>query len=105
MEKYFDKRSKQLRAGEKGLDTEESEMPIGLCDEYNERAKDYIPEKERLRDPHLSETPIPAQKDAVYRFHWRLGYDKNIKPKDFAEFPTIMETWGSQEKETGLTVS
>ena len=41
---------------------------------------------------------MTALTDAVYRFHWRLGYDRNMIPADFETFESVMNGWGNTEK-------
>ena len=43
--------------------------------------------------------------DPTWRYHWLLHSDRNIKPDDFPDFATVMDSWGEQAFKTTVTAS
>ena len=92
MENYFRVRSKQFDEGNTTVDYAPwSNFQVGIMHNLQEKFQSYHSEKEKLKDPHRSQTPMDPGRDPKWRFHWKVGYNQNVIPEDFLEWRCIMD--------------
>lgn len=104
MECYFALRSRQFEEGITNLDVCVGNIKVGLKESFSQIRDSYAEEKNKLTSSNLPLTPMQPKVDPTWRYHWLLNSDQNIKPIDFPNFPTIMDTWGQELFKTNLTV-
>ena len=105
MEHYFALRSRQFEDGERDIDVCVG-IKCGLKENYTQIRQAYLEEKQKLKSPNISITPLYPKIDPTWRYHWLLKSEsKNIIPEDFPDFAKTNEEWGEETFRTSITIS
>jgi len=104
MERYFESRGKQFYNNQKIEEIKpEFNYQVGATGEYTERARAHSEIMDKLKPEHKPASPQKPVLDAKWRYFWRMEdaghkYEQNLPqiiPKDFPEWETIMNRWGT----------